>query len=150
MKMKYFGLSALVLSMALSHVPAAFAHQDVCEHKHDWVMKVSEKLSLTAEQKDKIKTLSDKTKADVKSKHQELKDIRMKINEAFRNNEMSDAKVDSFATQEQQVMGAILKTRLQERFDAYNVLDDKQKEKMNGMVKNWEEKHQNNSVCTSD
>lgn len=149
MKIKYLSLPVIALSMALSYTPSAFACHNICEHKHNW-RKISEQLTLSADQNDKIKALNEKTKTDIKTKYQELKDIRMKINDAFRNNDMSDTKVDSFATQEQQVMGAILKIRLQERYDTYKLLDDKQKEKMNGMVKKWEEKHHDKHTCTSD
>lgn len=64
------------------------------------------------------------------------------MNEAFRSSSITEAKIDEFAGQEEKVMGAMAKTRLHERYEIYSVLDDKQKEKMNQMIKDWEDKHQ--------
>lgn len=142
MNLKTLSLSALALSIALSQ--SAFAH-DVCEHKHDWIVKVSEKLGLNAEQKTKIKAFADQAKIDVKAKHEEMRMIHMHLNEAYTNNTIDPTKLDGFINQEQQAVGAIIKIRSKERYDAYMVLDDKQKEKMNKMTNEWSKSHKH--VC---
>lgn len=140
MNIKTFSLSAMVLSLALCQAPAVFAH-DSCEHKHDWILKISEKLNLSSEQKSKIHAIIEKEHGNIEAKHHEMLMIRQNINQSYDNKDITRMKVDEYARQEEQVVGAIIKIRMQERYDVYEVLDDKQKAKMNKMIMDRSQKH---------
>lgn len=144
MSVKLFSLSALVLAFAVAHAPAAVACSCHKMDKKDWVLKVTEKLDLTTEQKVKIKIYAQKAKMELMIKRHEWRNIHKQVNEAFRSTSINEAKIDEFAHQEEKVMGSMAKIRLHERYDIYSTLDDKQKEKMNQIIKDWEEKHRKN------
>ncbi len=142
MSVKLFSLSALALAFAVAHVPAAVACPKI--DKEDWVLNVAEKLDLTTEQKVKIKIYAQKAKIELTVKRHEWRNIHKQVNEAFRSTSINEAKIDEFAHQEEKVMGSMAKIRLHERYDIFSTLDDKQKEKMNQIIKDWEEKHLKN------
>lgn len=142
MTFKIISLSALALTIAVAQTPMAVACPG--KHKEDWILKVTEKLDLSTEQKVKIKSYAHKAKLELESKHHELKEIHNHVNEAFHSGNINEAKVDEFANQEEKVMGSIAKIRLHERFEIYNTLNEKQKEKMGKMIQDWEEKHHKN------
>jgi Spy/CpxP family protein refolding chaperone len=139
MTIKILSLSALALSIALSQ--SAFA-SDMCKSKYDWIVKTSEKLDLNAEQKTKIRALAAEAKMAAMAKHEEMRMIHKHINEAYTNNTIDPSKLDEFINQEQMAMGDILKVRSKERYDAYMVLTDSQKQKMNKMVNEWLKSHE--------
>ncbi|PJD93556.1 MAG: hypothetical protein CK424_01785 [Legionella sp.] len=139
MSVKFFSLSALALAFAVAHAPAAVACPKM--DKEDWMVKVTEKLDLTTAQKAKIKIYAEKAKMELTVKHHEWREIHNQVNEAFRSSSINEAKVDEFANQEEKVIGSMAKIRLHERYDIYSTLDDKQKEKMNQIIKDWKEKH---------
>jgi Spy/CpxP family protein refolding chaperone len=141
MAIKFTSLSALALALVVGQAPTAFADHHEGMKKGDWVLHVAEKLDLTTEQKVKVKMYADKAKMEVNMKQHDMSNLRVTVNEAFKSGAMTDAKVDEFAGQEQQLIGAVIKARLQERFNVYSILTDKQKEKMNEMTAKWAKKH---------
>ncbi|MCR9192634.1 MAG: Spy/CpxP family protein refolding chaperone [Gammaproteobacteria bacterium] len=139
MAIKHIGLSALAFTFALAQAPVAVACHGV--NKKDWVEHISHKLDLSTEQKVKVKLYTHKTKMELRLKHHDLKEIHKRINESFLNGDITEAKIDEFAGQEERVHGAIAKIRLHERYDVYSVLTEPQKAKMNKMIQDWEMKH---------
>lgn len=142
MKCSSLRFSVLALSLAFMHSPVALANHEHCHAKSDWVLKVSEKLDLTSEQKAKVKVIGDNAKTQATAKHTELHAIHRQMNEAYRTNTISLDKVDEFADREGHLLMDMVKIRQHERFDVYNLLDAKQKEKMNMTISNWEMKHE--------
>ncbi len=139
MAVKFLGLSALALTLALTQAPAALACHAM--HNGDWVVKVADKLHLDAAQKVKVKAYAHKAKMEIAVKHRELDVICKQINEAFHSGTMNESKLDAFADKITHEDGAIVRIKLQERHDIYQTLSAKQKEKMDSMVHKWEEKH---------
>lgn len=143
MNKKLMSLSALALSLSLAQAPLAFA--DHGKGRFGGGQKMSQvvsQLDLSADQKVKIKAICDKAKSERKAKHQELRAVRMQINQAFGSNSVTESKIDEFATQEQQIMGEIVKIRLTERLEVSKVLTDEQKAKMADMLAKWKDSHQ--------
>ncbi|MDP3706431.1 MAG: Spy/CpxP family protein refolding chaperone [Legionellaceae bacterium] len=145
MNMKFMSLSALALSLSLCQSSVAFAHHEDHERCFDAggmkMHKMIENLDLTAEQKDKIKSISDKAHEVGKAKRDELHAIHMQVNDVFDSHSMNETKIDGFVSQEQQIIGAMIKLKMMERLDICNVLTDEQRAKMADMMKKWEEKH---------
>lgn len=140
---KYLGLSVLALSLSFAQAPMAFADSEhKCFGNGEHFRKVVETLNLTAEQKTKIQAIREQAKKDIDAKHEELRKIRMQINDAYRDKTMDSSKIDSFVTQKKDIIGDIMKVRMTERYDISNVLTDEQKTKLVDMMKSWEEKHQ--------
>ncbi len=138
MNIKKLSLSVLALSLALSQ--SVFANE-FCKQKKDWIVKISEKLGLNAAQKSKIKDLADQAMVDVKAKREDMRMIRMHLNEAYTNHTIDPTKLDEFIGQQQQVKDALVKLRAKERYDIYMELNDNQKEKMNKMIAEWSKSH---------
>ena len=140
MSIKSLSLSALALTLALSQTPAAFAHES-CDQKEDWMLKMSEKLSLDADQKSKLKSLSEDTMKQLGLKKEEMKKIHANLDQAFEQNNINMSQLDDFVNQEQQSFAGIAKLRLKERFDLFMMLNDKQKTKMSNLIKEWKASH---------
>ena len=145
MNIKCMSLSALALSLSLCQTSAAFAsdhdRMKCLDGGGKKIHKLIDKLDLTSDQKAKIKDIAEKAKTVEMSKQDELRAIHMQVNDAFQSNSVNETKIDGFVSQEQQVIGAMIKVRMMERLDISNVLTDEQKTKLSDMMKKWKEKH---------
>jgi Spy/CpxP family protein refolding chaperone len=143
MKKKFLYLSALALSFVLFQSPAALASHEPCgcaaaTHK---VHEVIKDLDLTKDQKDKIKKIMDQARDGLKAKHHESHDVRMLINSSFKNDTITEPKIDEFVNKEQQIIGAMLKIRMMERYELAKVLTTEQKAKLNLLFDKWMKAH---------
>lgn len=139
MNKKIICLSALALSFSLSQAPLTYAGHSKCfagEH----VAKMTEKLDLTTDQKAKIKAIREKAKADLMPLHKDMIANRQAVNALFKSGTVDDSKLETLFNQEKETLGSILKVRMMERRDISNLLTDKQKEKLAGMMQKVEKK----------
>lgn len=140
MRFKLIHLSVLACALTLAHSSAVLA---CCHggHKGDWVVKVVEKLHLNAEQKAKVNLYAHKAKIELAVKRHEMHVLCKQINEAFHSGTINSAKLDALADKETHLVGTIIRLKLQERFDIYQVLDAKQKAQMDMLIAKWESEH---------
>ncbi len=138
---KFISICALALSIVIFMSPAAQAGDCGCDSLGHKMHEAMEKLHLTPEQQDKIKAIHGKAHEIIKAKHDEMHTLRMTIHDAFKNGSMTAEKVDAFANQKIQIVGAIIKTHMMERFEMSKVLNDEQRQKLHDMVKDKMEHH---------
>ncbi len=143
MNKKIILLSAFALSLSMSQVVLACGCKTTYE-SGDRYVQMAEKLDLTAEQKTKIQAISDKAREDMKPKFDEMRSIRMQLNEQAAAKEVDEAKIDKLIDQKKELLGSIMKTRVMVRHDIDMVLTDAQKAKMNKMMAEWKAKHMKN------
>lgn len=141
MNKKLMTFSALALSLSLSQAPLVYAEHTTDCFNGEKIHKMVKKLNLTSDQQTKIKAIIDRAHTEMQTKHKELAALRVDVNNAFHTNAMTESKMDGLVSQEQQVMGAMLKIRMMERLDITNVLTDEQKAKLSDHMIKWEEKH---------
>lgn len=136
---KFLSISIFALSLLCLQSKAAFAHHCGCGEMSHKMHEAMEKINLSDEQKGKIKEAMDKAHDALKAKHDEMRDVRMLINGAFKDGTMNEAKIDEFSNKQMHIMGAIMKIRMMERFAISQVLTDEQKEMLNDMLHQWME-----------
>lgn len=108
------------------------------------IHEILEKLDLSDEQKDKIKMLSTKTHEMMQAKRAEMHDLIMTINTSYMDGSISEPKIDEFAHKKMEIMGAIIKARMLERFEISKILTDAQKQEVNKMLQEWLDNYKNN------
>lgn len=152
MAKKFFSIFVIALSLLVIQTSTSFAGEECgCQamamKMHDAVAK----LDLTQEQKDKIKEVVSRTRDANNAKRDEMRDLRMLINSSFKDNTMTESKIDEFANKQMHVMGDIIKMRMMERFDISKTLTPEQKEKLNEMMhKIMEENAKEKGMCKGD
>ena len=139
MTIKLAVISALIFTVTLVKAPLVIAHTST--HHEDCVLNAVEKLDLHPEQKIKIKLFAHKAKMQITLKRHELHTIGLHIQETFHSGDMNIAKIDTFAKQNERVMGSIAKIRLLERYKIYQTLTVQQREKMDRGVEECLKSH---------
>lgn len=138
---KFISICALAVSFMAFVAPQVQASDCGCHKIAHKMHEAMEKLNLTAEQKDKIKVINEKAHATIQAKRDEMRNLEMMINAAYKDGSINEAKIDEFANKKMQIVGAVMKTKMMERFEISKILTAEQKEKLNQMVHNWMEKH---------
>ena len=143
MNKKIMCLSVLALSVSMSQGVLACS-----DHAHRYygerLEKAVEKLDLSAEQKEKIKVVREKSKADIRSKFEELHTLQHQKNEILAEPNLNEKKLDGVIHQEKEVLGSMLKIRAMERHEISGVLTVKQKAEFSEMMQKWEKEHHDN------
>lgn len=134
---KFISICALALSVLVFIAPAAQAcgHCGCSKIAHK-MHEAMEKLNLTPEQMEKIKAIKDKAHESLHAKRDEMKNLEMMINAAYKDGSMTEAKIDEFVVKKMHVVGAVMKTRMMERFEISKILTAEQKQKLNDMIHN--------------
>ncbi len=143
MNKKVIWLSAIALSMSVSQATLAChgTHKSMAGGHFE---KMSSKLDLTADQKAKIKTISDQAMETLKPKLQEMRNIHNQLNDLVNAKDIDESKVDDLIKQKTELSASIMKTRLMTRHEINMVLTDAQRAKMADMVAKWKAKHMKN------
>ncbi len=136
---KLIGLTAIALAITVN-VPS-FAHGHM-KHFGAKIEKAADKLNLSDEQKNKIKAIQKNTHDALKPIWEELRPVRAKINDSFKTGPMDEGQIDNFVNQEKDIMGRMLKIRMNERNEINKVLTEQQRVQVYNMMKEWHEKHQ--------
>lgn len=131
-------LSALLVALSMSIAPA-YAH--VCDKMHDKLEKIAMKLELSKEQRDQIHAINTESKQKLMPLRDELKAVRQRVNEAFRANTMNMFKLNSFTREEKEVIGKMIKIRMDERYKINQLLTEKQRIQFADMVEHWKKEH---------
>lgn len=136
-------LSALIVAAAFIFASgqAAQAGHCSCDKIAHKMHKIIDKLNLTSEQKEKIKSIRDKAHTVIKGKHDEMKSIEIMVNAAYKDGSMTEAKIDEYTNKKVQVIGAVIKTRMMERLEISNILTTEQKQEIDKIANNWLKKH---------
>jgi Spy/CpxP family protein refolding chaperone len=133
---KMLSLFVVALSLVFSQAQACMS-----EEAHERVEKMVSKLDLTKEQRDKIHAIRAETKQKVMPLREKLRDVRHQVNEAFKTNSMNSFKESGFVREEKDVIGSMIKVRMDERVAIHNVLNEKQRMKFANMMEEWKKEH---------
>lgn len=133
-------LPALVLSLVVSQpVLAHSSHHshtsDACPcrvHSED----MAKSLNLTADQQAKIKAIRTATKASMKSDWEQMKSIRSQMRALTMSPSMDEAKMNDLISQKTTLMATMMKNRMMAKNKIFNVLNAKQQEQFQMMMKN--------------
>ena len=131
---KFLYICTLVISIMCLQSKAAFAHHCGCGEMSHKMHEAMKKIDLTEEQKGQIKEAIDKANDALKAKHDEMRDVRMLVNGAFKDGTMNEAKIDEFSNKQMHIMGALVKIRMMERLAISQVLNEEQKKMLNDML----------------
>ena len=132
MPIKLTVLSTFLFAVGSIHTPAVLAYSATQEE--DCILNAVEKVDMPSEQKIKIKLFVHKAKMQITLKRHELHTINLHTYEAFHSGDMNIAKINTFAKQEERVMGAIARIRLFERYKIFQILTAEQRETINTSV----------------
>ena len=140
MNKKIIWLSALALSMSISQATLACGcgQAYVSGERYE---KMTAKLDLTADQKEKIKMISAQAKDSLKPKIEEMRAVRMQLNEQADAATPDESKIDSLINQQKDIAGSIMKIRVMTRHQVAMILTDAQKVTLAKMVSDWKAKH---------
>ncbi len=131
-------LSAMLVALSISVAPA-YAHMS--EKMHDKLEKVAMKLDLSKEQRDQIHAINTESKQKLMPLRESLKGVRQRVNEAFRTNTINMFKLSSFAREEKEIIGKMIKIRMDERYKINQLLTEKQRVQFADMLEHWKKEH---------
>jgi len=118
-------------------------------HPHHFE-KIAKQLELTTEQKQAIDKLHDQAKKLIYTKREEFHKIKDQVNQEFKDDTITKIKIDMYYEKEKQLLDDMLKIILTERFDAFSILNEKQKTKLLTIVNKWETKHKQHHEIAHD
>lgn len=129
MNKKLIWLSALTLAFTMGQTsfacPADNAQAKQCHcngHKS-----MTDKLSLTDDQKSKIKAIKTQARKSLKADHQQVKSLRSQINALVTTDKLDEKKLDDLINQLAKIKTAMLKSKTIMKNQIYNVLTVQQK-----------------------
>ena len=129
------GIVAIALSLAFSQ--ATFAHSSFCG---EGLGKMVESLKLDDAQKAKIKPILEQLKSTAQTTWQQMKDLKVKLDQQVTSPTMDQSTVDGIVDQKTKLIGDMMKAKIAAKNQIYNVLNEEQKTKLQTMMKNAEEK----------
>lgn len=144
MNKKIILLFALALSLCVGPMTVVCADHAKCFMGAHFAKAVS-KLDLTADQKTKIKAIHDKAKEDLAPLHKQMMVTHQQVEELFKSSKMDDSKFDSLINDKKEIIGSIIKIKMNERRDISNVLTEQQKQKLATTLQQREAKHKEKS-----
>lgn len=148
MNIKMLSLATLAFSMSLSQ-PILACSDSMKSFTGDRLEKWAEQLGLNVDQKKKIMTIRDQARHGLLPQFEKLHTLRHQSNELLMATTLDESALDGIIAQEKEVLGSIMKTRAMERRDILNVLTTQQKAKFTEMIRQWEQKHQENIISKS-
>lgn len=119
----------LVLALAFS-ITQAFA----CMDAPDRFEKIAKELNLSQEQRTKMKNIHEDTKHKLMPLREQLREIRHRINEAFKTNSMNHHKENMFVHEQKETIGEMLKIKMHERVEINQMLNEKQRHQLDEMM----------------
>jgi protein CpxP len=132
-----------IIALSLLFSQASFSHNEHAGHKHVCMKNAYQELNLSADQKSKISSIKAQARENMKGKWQEMHAIHQQMREVVRTNKLDHSKVDSLISRKKELVGSMMKTKLETRHQIYNVLDEKQKGKFDSLTKKCEMQHMN-------
>lgn len=127
-------LPTLVLTLATSQI--AFAHSG----EFAKCMKDAYKsLNLTTEQQNKINTLKDQVKTNLKDKEVQMKAMHEQVKALVQADTLDQSKLDALINQKKEIIGDMMKSKIMMRHEVYHLLTPKQKEQFATHVEKCEQ-----------
>jgi Spy/CpxP family protein refolding chaperone len=135
-KYVFIALAGLLMGLpAVSHsedVPSTSPVKTGEQHDSDKLEKMTEKLSLTPEQVEKMKVIFDKYKTNKEAQHEKVKNAYKDLNDSP-NSDASESDIRAKHTALQAIKNDMDKTRLDKILEIRAILTKEQREKFEGM-----------------
>lgn len=135
MSKKLLWIFALMFSFMLNQI--VFADPAICKES---LNKMVQSLNLDDTQKTKIKPIIDQMKSSVKTAASQMDDIRTQLTQQVYSASMDQSTVNDLVDKKAKLIGDMMKAKVMATNQVYNILNPQQKQKLQGMIKNMEEK----------
>ncbi len=103
-------------------------------HRFD---RLAQELSLSADQKAKIKAYKEKAMASLKENYAQLRLLRSQISSMIQSDKIDEAKLDTLIEKINKIRGSMLKSRIMMQHQMFSLLNEKQKAKFLELKKKW-------------
>lgn len=131
-------LSTLLMACVMATGVAQACHH---EKMHEKLEKIATKLDLSKEQRAQVHAIREESKQKLASLHEQLKSVRDRVNEAYRAHSMNSFKLNGFVRQEKEIVGQMIKIRMDERYKINELLTEKQRTQFLEMIEHWKKEH---------
>lgn len=126
------------LALSLFTVQPVFAnhydHKNNCQCQKSMSSMVQQ-LDLTSEQTAKIKAIKESSRETVKADIQKLRELRKQMHELVTADQLDEAKLNDLVNQKTSILSSLMKTRIMTKNQIFQVLNEKQKEKLKETMK---------------
>ncbi|BCA94723.1 hypothetical protein TUM19329_10840 [Legionella antarctica] len=134
MKKSLLWIVAVTFSLLLGQ--AAFASK----HCGEGMKRMIENLKIDATQKAKIMPVLDQLKTTMQANWNQIKDLRMQINQQIQSDSMDQGTVDGLIDKKTKLMGDMMRAKVDAKHQIYMILNPQQKTAYQNMVKKWQDK----------
>lgn len=132
---KLLWIAAIAFSFALNQ--SASANSWGCG---EGIKKMILSLKLDKDQQEKVKPILEQLKSSIASNEAPMQDVSKQINEQVLSPTMDQSTVDQLVDKKTQLIGNMIKAKLTAKNQIFAILRPEQKTKLQGMMKNLEEK----------
>ena len=143
MNKRIFWVAALALSLLFGQT--AFANSS--EEKSgkscgcgDNMKRLVESLKLDDKQQASLKAIKEQTKESEKANWQQMKDVRLQIDQLVQSDKMDENKLNELINKRAELFAAMIKTKVMAKHQIYTLLNAQQKTQYQQMMKQWEDK----------
>lgn len=132
-----------MLSVAFFALSIGVTSAQACmdEKMHDKLEKVAMKLDLSKEQRAQIHTIHQESKQKLMPLHDQMKGIQHRVDETYRTNSMNSFKLNGFVREEKDLVGQVIKIRMDERYKINELLTEKQRMQFSQMMDHHKKEH---------
>ncbi|RJT48298.1 periplasmic heavy metal sensor [Legionella taurinensis] len=97
-------------------------------------------LQLDANQQAQIKAIKEKNRDAMKASWQQMKELRSQLKALVTSDKLDEATLNKLTNQKAALVSSITKAKISAKNQIYNILNDKQKQQFQSMMKEWEAK----------
>ncbi|MDI9819805.1 MULTISPECIES: Spy/CpxP family protein refolding chaperone [unclassified Legionella] len=151
--MKKISLVAFLLSCMIGQTAFAAANQNAVNSAQpasnsqpsndnacpDRMKKMIDGLNMDAAQQAKVKAIKDQLKESQKANWEQMKSIRSQMHDLIQSDTLDDSKLNSLIDQKKELLGQMMKAKVQAKQQIYSLLNDQQKAQFKQMMKQKEE-----------
>ena len=144
MNKKIMWIAALALSLILGQTAFADATHEEKSSKScgcDHMKKMVESLKLDDKQQASLKAIKEQAKESEKANWQQMKDIRLQIDQMVQSDAMDESKLNDLINKKKDLFATMMKTKIMAKHQIYTILNTQQKTQYQQMMKQWEEQH---------
>lgn len=127
-------------TMNSEHSKSSDAQSSNCSEK---MKKMLSTLKLDDAQKAKIESIREQAKANQKANWEQMKALKVEMNQLIQSDTMDQAQLDSLITKKKDLIGSMMKAKAMAKHEIYTILNPQQKIQFQQMMKQWEEKQHN-------
>ena len=103
------------------------------------IKEMVESLNLSSDQKTKVKPILEQLKSNMKQNGMQMKALDKKLNQEIDAAKVDQAKVEGLIDQKTQIIGNMMKAKINAKVQIMPILDDKQKAELHSMVKKMDD-----------